>query len=39
MTVTTYTHVIRELKGDPRISAEEQIEQARRPQLRDTRAV
>jgi hypothetical protein len=30
MTVMTYTHVIRELKGEPRVSAEEQIEQARR---------
>jgi integrase len=29
MTVMTYTHVIRELKGEPRVSAEEQIEQAR----------
>lgn len=29
MTVMTYTHVIRELKGEPRISAEKQIEQAR----------
>jgi hypothetical protein len=26
----TYTHVIRELKGEPRISAEKQIERARR---------
>jgi hypothetical protein len=30
MTVMTYTHVIRELKGEPRVSAEEQIERARR---------
>jgi hypothetical protein len=30
MTVGTYTHVIRELKGEPRISAEKQIERARR---------
>jgi integrase len=30
MTVMTYTHVIRELKGEPRISAEKQIERARR---------
>jgi integrase len=29
MTVMTYTHVIRELKGEPRISAEKQIERAR----------
>jgi hypothetical protein len=29
MTVMTYTHVIRELKGEPRVSAEEQIEKAR----------
>jgi integrase len=40
MTVMTYTHVIRELKGEPRISAEKQIGQARTrgpqvdPQLR-----
>jgi integrase len=30
MTVMTYTHVIRELKGEPRIPAEKQIERARR---------
>jgi integrase len=30
MTVMTYTHVIRELKGEPRISAEKQIKRARR---------
>lgn len=30
MTIGTYTHVIRELKGEPIVSAEEQIEQARR---------
>jgi 4-aminobutyrate aminotransferase-like enzyme len=30
MTVMTYTHVIRELKGEPRISAEKQINRARR---------
>ena len=30
MTVRTYAHVIRELKGEPRVSAEEQIERARR---------
>jgi integrase len=30
MTVSTYTHVIRELEGEPRVSAEEQIEAARR---------
>ena len=29
MTVTTYTHVIRELRGEPIVSAEEQIERAR----------
>jgi integrase len=29
MTVMTYTHVIRELKGEPRLSAEKQIERAR----------
>jgi hypothetical protein len=29
MTLATYAHVIRELKGVPRVSAEEQIEQAR----------
>lgn len=29
MTVSTYTHVIRELEGEPRVSAEEQIERAR----------
>ena len=29
MTVSTYTHVIRELEGEPRVSAEAQIEQAR----------
>jgi integrase len=30
MTVMTYTHVIRELKGEPRMSAEKQINRARR---------
>lgn len=30
MTVRTYTHVIRELEGEPRLSAEAQIERARR---------
>jgi integrase len=30
MTVGTYTHVIRELKGRPAMAAEDQIEQARR---------
>jgi hypothetical protein len=30
MTLSTYTRVIRELKGEPIVSAEEQIEQARR---------
>ena len=30
MTLGTYTHVIRELKGEPIVSAEEQIEEARR---------
>lgn len=29
MTLMTYTHVIRELKGEPAVSAEEQIERAR----------
>lgn len=29
MTVSTYTHVIRELEGEPRVSAEAQIERAR----------
>jgi len=29
MTLATYAHVIRELKGLPRVSAEDQIEQAR----------
>ena len=29
MTITTYAHVIRELKGLPSLSAEEQIDQAR----------
>jgi hypothetical protein len=29
MTVSTYTHVMRELEGEPRVSAEEQIEAAR----------
>jgi hypothetical protein len=33
MTVTTYAHVIRELKGEPVMSAEEQIAQARRKSL------
>lgn len=30
MTIGTYTHVIRELKGEPIVCAEKQIEQARR---------
>ena len=30
MTVGTYTHVIRELKGQPVMAAEDQIEHARR---------
>jgi integrase len=30
MTLMTYRHVIRELKGEPAVSAVEQIEQARR---------
>jgi hypothetical protein len=30
MTVSTYTHVIRELKGQPTMAAEDQIEEARR---------
>jgi hypothetical protein len=30
MTVGAYTHVIRELKGQPNMAAEDQIEQARR---------
>jgi integrase len=30
MTLNTYAHVIRELKGEPIVSAEEQVEQARR---------
>jgi integrase len=36
MTLGTYAHVIRELKGEPRVSAEKQIELARRdaPRLR-----
>jgi hypothetical protein len=29
MTLATYAHVIRELKGLPRVSAEDQFEQAR----------
>jgi hypothetical protein len=29
MTVSTYTHVIRELEGEPRVSTGAQIEQAR----------
>jgi integrase len=29
MTIGTYTHVIRELKGEPMVSAEEQIQRAR----------
>jgi hypothetical protein len=29
MTLVTYAHVIRELRGFPRVSAEAQIEQAR----------
>lgn len=38
MTVMTYTHVIRELKGEPRISAEKQIKRARR-KARDRKSV
>lgn len=34
MTLSTYAHVIRELKGEPGVSAEEQIEQARRESAR-----
>lgn len=30
MTLNTYAHVIRELKGEAVVSAEEQVEQARR---------
>jgi integrase len=30
MTLNTYSHVIRELKGEPAVSAEEQVERARR---------
>ena len=30
MTLNTYAHVIRELKGEPVVSAEEQVERARR---------
>jgi integrase len=30
MTLNTYSHVIRELKGEPIVSAEEQVERARR---------
>ena len=29
MTVSTYTHVIRELQGEPVVSAEEEVERAR----------
>jgi hypothetical protein len=29
-TLNTYSHVIRELKGEPIVSAEEQVERARR---------
>ncbi len=35
MTVSTYTHVIRELEGEPRVSAAAQIEQARDPRGRE----
>src|SRR4051812_44708614 len=35
MTVATYAHVIRELKGLPRVSAEEQIERARESRGRE----
>ena len=35
MTVSTYTHVIRELEGEPRVSAAAQIEQARDARGRD----
>jgi integrase len=38
MTVGTYAHVIRELKGEPRVSAEDQIELARRAQPRPWKA-
>jgi hypothetical protein len=30
MTLNTYAHVIRELKGEPIVSTEEQVERARR---------
>jgi integrase len=42
MTLGTYAHVIRELKGEPVVSAEEQIERARRElpgRFRDAEAV
>jgi len=35
MTIATYTHVIRELKGLPAMSAEAQIEQARQSRGRE----
>ena len=35
MTLATYAHVIRELKGLPRVSAEEQIERAREARGRE----
>jgi integrase len=38
MTLGTYAHVIRELKGEPRVSAEEQIELARRAEPRPRKA-
>ena len=42
MTLGTYAHVIRELKGEPVVSAEQQIERARRElpgRFRDAEAV
>jgi hypothetical protein len=35
MTLATYAHVIRELKGLPRVSAENQIEQGREARGRE----
>jgi site-specific recombinase XerD len=39
MTLSTYTHVIRELKGEPVASVEQQIVAARRPQGAHGRAL
>ena len=39
MTLMTYTHVIRELKGEPAVSAAEQIERARRVLKEGTEAL